>query len=120
MGQFHPMAELLERVIPVVTSVLPWRGDEWAVCGRNHPRQCRATARRLSDIRLNSSGIAVWPTQGEDSVNRAAILRSAFPLTAKYDPQWVRENALGENALCQVESLARRLPLRAGDARPRS
>ena len=47
-------------------------------------------------------------------MNRAAISRSAFPLTAKYDPQWVRENALGENALCQVESLARRLPLRAG------
>ena len=40
--------------------------------------------------------------------------RAAFPLTAKYDPQWVRENALGENALCQVESLARRLPLRPG------
>ena len=47
-------------------------------------------------------------------MNRVAISRSAFPLTAKYDPQWVRENALGENALCQVESLARRLPLRAG------
>jgi cyclopropane fatty-acyl-phospholipid synthase-like methyltransferase len=47
-------------------------------------------------------------------VNRVAISRNAFPLTAKYDPQWVRENALGENALCQVESLARRLPLRAG------
>jgi cyclopropane fatty-acyl-phospholipid synthase-like methyltransferase len=38
----------------------------------------------------------------------------AFPLTAKYDPQWIRDNALGENTLCQVESLARRLPLRAG------
>lgn len=38
----------------------------------------------------------------------------AFPLTAKYDRQWVRDNALGENALCQAESLARRLPLRAG------
>src|ERR1700733_13115934 len=47
-------------------------------------------------------------------MNRAEISRSAFPLTAKYDPQWVRDNALGENALCQVESLARRLPLRAG------
>jgi cyclopropane fatty-acyl-phospholipid synthase-like methyltransferase len=31
---------------------------------------------------------------------------AAFPRAAKYDPQWVRENALGENALCQVESLA--------------
>jgi cyclopropane fatty-acyl-phospholipid synthase-like methyltransferase len=47
-------------------------------------------------------------------VNRGAALASAFPLTAKYDPQWIRDNALGENALCQVESLARRLPLRAG------
>ena len=42
------------------------------------------------------------------------ISPKAFPLTAKYDPQWIRDNALGENALCQVESLARRLPLRAG------
>jgi cyclopropane fatty-acyl-phospholipid synthase-like methyltransferase len=47
-------------------------------------------------------------------VNRTAPSTSAFPLTAKYDPKWIRDNALGENALCQVESLARRLPLRAG------
>jgi hypothetical protein len=39
---------------------------------------------------------------------------AAFPFTAKYDPEWIRDNALGENALCQVESLAHRLPLRAG------
>jgi cyclopropane fatty-acyl-phospholipid synthase-like methyltransferase len=39
---------------------------------------------------------------------------SAFPLTAKYDPRWVADNALGENALCQTEFLARHLPLRAG------
>jgi cyclopropane fatty-acyl-phospholipid synthase-like methyltransferase len=39
---------------------------------------------------------------------------AAFPLTAKYDPQWIRDNALGENALCQAESLARQLPLRPG------
>ena len=38
----------------------------------------------------------------------------SFPLTAKYDPQWIRNNALGENALSQAESLARRLPFRAG------
>jgi cyclopropane fatty-acyl-phospholipid synthase-like methyltransferase len=37
-----------------------------------------------------------------------------FPLTAKYDPQWIRDNALGENALCQAEALARELPLRRG------
>ena len=34
----------------------------------------------------------------------------AFPRTAKYDKRWIRENALGENALCQAESLARHLP----------
>lgn len=42
------------------------------------------------------------------------LLREAFPLTAKYDSRWVADNALGENALCQTESLVRRLPLRAG------
>src|SRR5674476_238750 len=47
-------------------------------------------------------------------MSRDAISPIAFPLTAKYDPQWIRDNALGENVLCQVESLARRLPLRAG------
>jgi cyclopropane fatty-acyl-phospholipid synthase-like methyltransferase len=45
---------------------------------------------------------------------RIELLPSSFPLTSKYDPKWVRENALGENALCQVESLARHLPLRVG------
>jgi len=44
----------------------------------------------------------------------AAVSPMAFPLTARYDPQWIRDNALGENALCQAESLARHLPLRAG------
>jgi cyclopropane fatty-acyl-phospholipid synthase-like methyltransferase len=38
----------------------------------------------------------------------------AFPRTAKYDERWIRENALGENALCQVESLARHLPFSSG------
>src|ERR1700694_769311 len=52
--------------------------------------------------------------RGEDVVSEAAISSTAFPLTAKYDPKWIRDNALGENALCQVESLARRLSLRAG------
>ena len=37
-----------------------------------------------------------------------------FPLTAKYDPRWVSDNALGENALCQTEYLARHLPFSAG------
>jgi cyclopropane fatty-acyl-phospholipid synthase-like methyltransferase len=39
---------------------------------------------------------------------------AGFPLTAKYDPHWVAENALGENALCQSEFLARHLPFHAG------
>ena len=47
-------------------------------------------------------------------MNPTALSPGAFPLTAKYDPQWIRDNALGENALCQAETLARRLPLRAG------
>jgi cyclopropane fatty-acyl-phospholipid synthase-like methyltransferase len=47
-------------------------------------------------------------------VRLAEALPTSFPLTAKYDPQWIRDNALGENALCQAESLARRLPFRAG------
>jgi cyclopropane fatty-acyl-phospholipid synthase-like methyltransferase len=38
----------------------------------------------------------------------------AFPRTAKYDERWIRENALGENALCQAESLARHLPFNSG------
>ena len=44
----------------------------------------------------------------------SAPLPAHFPRAAKYDPQWVRENALGENALCQAEALARHLPFRAG------
>jgi SAM-dependent methyltransferase len=48
------------------------------------------------------------------SVIRNAISPIAFPLAAKYDPEWIRDNALGENALCQAESLARRLPFHAG------
>jgi hypothetical protein len=47
-------------------------------------------------------------------VSLDAISPTGFPLTAKYDPQWIRDNALGENALCQTESPAPRLPLRAG------
>ena len=47
-------------------------------------------------------------------MKREEVSLTAFPLTAKYDPQWIRDNALGENALCQTESLVRRLPLRAG------
>jgi hypothetical protein len=49
-----------------------------------------------------------------DAISSKALQLEAFPLAAKYDPQWIRDNALGENALCQAESLSRRLPLRAG------
>ena len=38
----------------------------------------------------------------------------AFPRTAKYDERWIRENAFGQNALCQAESLARHLPFSSG------
>ena len=38
----------------------------------------------------------------------------AFPRTAKYDKRWISANALGENALCQAESLARHLPFSPG------
>jgi cyclopropane fatty-acyl-phospholipid synthase-like methyltransferase len=47
-------------------------------------------------------------------VSQDVVSPMTFPLTAKYDPQWIRDNALGENALCQAESLARHLPFRAG------
>jgi hypothetical protein len=47
-------------------------------------------------------------------LSRDALSPIAFPLSAKYDRRWIRDNALGENALCQAESLARHLPLRAG------
>ena len=42
------------------------------------------------------------------------IDKLAFPRTAKYDERWIRKNALGENALCQAESLARHLPFSPG------
>ena len=47
-------------------------------------------------------------------MKQEAVSPTTFPLTAKYNPQWIRDNALGENALRQTESLVRRLPLRAG------
>jgi cyclopropane fatty-acyl-phospholipid synthase-like methyltransferase len=47
-------------------------------------------------------------------VKQEEVSLTTFPLTAKYNPQWIRDNALGENALRQTESLVRRLPLRAG------
>ena len=47
-------------------------------------------------------------------MSRDAISPVAFPLTAKYDPQWIRDNALGENALCQTEALSRRLSFHPG------
>lgn len=37
-----------------------------------------------------------------------------FPRTVKYDERWIRKNALGENALCQAECLARHLPFSSG------
>ena len=51
------------------------------------------------------------PTQ---SRVKSLVDELAFPRTAKYDERWIRENALGENALCQAESLARHLPFSSG------
>ncbi len=50
----------------------------------------------------------------EPASARIARSKAAYPLTARYDPVWIRANALGENALCQVEILSRRLPFRSG------
>jgi cyclopropane fatty-acyl-phospholipid synthase-like methyltransferase len=50
----------------------------------------------------------------ESAAGRVARSKAAYPLTARYDPAWIRANALGENALCQVEILSRRLPFRSG------
>jgi len=50
----------------------------------------------------------------ESAASRLARSKAAYPLTARYDPAWIRANALGENALCQVEILSRRLPFRSG------
>ena len=44
----------------------------------------------------------------------SSIDERAFPRTAKYGEHWIRENALGENALCQAEMLARHIPFNSG------
>src|SRR5664279_6626165 len=53
------------------------------------------------------------PFEKQSGVN-PLIDELVFPRTAKYDERWIRENALGENALCQAESLARHLPFNSG------
>ncbi len=50
----------------------------------------------------------------EPKADRFARSKAAYPLTSRYAPDWIRANALGENALCQVEILSRRLPFRSG------
>ena len=37
-----------------------------------------------------------------------------FPRSARYDPEWVRRNTLGENPLWQAEALAEAVPFRRG------
>jgi SAM-dependent methyltransferase len=89
-----------------------WRSGALQVaCGRLqqcHRRMASQTAFGLKAAHATDSAAVAHggPVRG--------ISPLAFPLTAKYDPQWIRDNALGENALCQAECLARRLPLRAG------
>lgn len=46
-------------------------------------------------------------------MKHTASVSGQFPLAAKYDPKWIKDNALGENALRQVECLARHMPLHA-------
>jgi len=40
-----------------------------------------------------------------DGISPKAFLLEPFPLAARYDPPWIRDNALGENALCQAEGI---------------
>jgi hypothetical protein len=42
-----------------------------------------------------------------DGISPKAFLLEPFPLAARYDPPWIRDNALGENALCQAEGIER-------------
>jgi cyclopropane fatty-acyl-phospholipid synthase-like methyltransferase len=58
--------------------------------------------------------VRAWSTTVATRHPRVGQALNSFPLTAKYDPRWIADNALGENALCQTESLARQLPFRAG------
>jgi len=41
-------------------------------------------------------------------------MKNSFPLTAKYDKQWIKENTIGENVLYNLESLCQVLPLKEG------
>ena len=74
----------------------------------------------VKDSRVKSiqSGIDVFcdaAEQTSDSVQKNSFFdEQAFPRAAQYDKRWIRENALGENALCQAESLARHLPFNSG------
>ena len=47
-------------------------------------------------------------------MSKKEISARSFPLTAKYDAQWILDNALGENALCQAECLATHLSFQPG------
>ena len=37
-----------------------------------------------------------------------------FPLSAKYDPKWIRKNSLGENVLYNLESLCEVMDFKQG------
>jgi cyclopropane fatty-acyl-phospholipid synthase-like methyltransferase len=52
----------------------------------------------------------------DDANTPAVLLAKSYPRAAAYDPDWVRGNALGENAICQAEALAQCLSLRPGEA----
>ena len=41
-------------------------------------------------------------------------LQHVFPKASRYDPDWVRRNSMGENALLNMESLTKNLELKPG------
>lgn len=49
-----------------------------------------------------------------DEVRENLLQRPEFPRSAKYDPDWIRDNMMGPNALWLTESLAERMDLKLG------
>jgi 2-polyprenyl-3-methyl-5-hydroxy-6-metoxy-1,4-benzoquinol methylase len=48
------------------------------------------------------------------AVLRARMAWDVFPLSSKYDPEWILANEMGPNALWLAESLVRVMDLRPG------
>ena len=43
-----------------------------------------------------------------------ALIEAKYPLTAKYDYNWTKENSLGSNAVVLAESLSQVMDLKPG------